>query len=385
MWFGCVQSSLQAEGVAPAADWSAWERDRLVPSSSDGSGFALDYRDELALLADHGLRHLRIGLEWARIEPEPDRIDSNAIDQYLDILRAGNELGIEMWATLHHQTLPGWFSEDGHGFAEPYHWLRQVDRCAELFGGLISGWVPIDDPIGWAIRSRLLGSRPPGRRDEEQTLDAIRDALAASFGAWELLRAGDAPVMAVFNVPTIFPADPRSGPKARWFQQLFWDSWIGLLGEGELVLPDHTYLRHEEQIEAYDLIGLRFDAPIAIDHEGRLSPYPHDARRDDTGLAPWPEELGRMLHQIAERLPERSLVVAGNGIATEDDDWRDEVLKESLRQVHLAAADGIDIRGYEYDTTVDAYEGRMGFAAKRGLFTRDRTPKPSIEAFKELL
>ena len=74
-------SSLQAEGVAPAADWSRWERDGRVPRSGDGNGLATNHHDDFAILASIGLTHVRLTIEWARLEPEPGRIDRDAFDR----------------------------------------------------------------------------------------------------------------------------------------------------------------------------------------------------------------------------------------------------------------------------------------------------------------
>ena len=88
-WLGVTSSSLQAEGVAPAADWSAWERDGRVPRSEEGAGFGIDFASDLALLAELGLTHVRLTVEWARIEPIAGKVDSDAVDHYLDKHVAG--------------------------------------------------------------------------------------------------------------------------------------------------------------------------------------------------------------------------------------------------------------------------------------------------------
>ena len=42
---------------------------------------------------------------------------------------------------------------------------------------------------------------------------------------------------------------------------------------------------------------------------------------------------------------------------------------------------GADVRGYFHWTAVDGYELDGGFATKRGLFDRDRNPRPTAELF----
>ena len=47
------------------------------------------------MLAEWGFTHCRLPVEWARIEPEPGRLDHDAIDRYLDVLAAARDVGLE--------------------------------------------------------------------------------------------------------------------------------------------------------------------------------------------------------------------------------------------------------------------------------------------------
>jgi hypothetical protein len=97
----------------------------------------------------------------------------------------------------------------------------------------------------------------------------------------------------------------------------------------------------EGRFDAFDLVGVVVDHPVAVDGDGTTWPYPAGARVDATGSAPLPEELGVALRRIHDRLDEQKLVVAGWGVSTTDDDWRNELLRDVVAQVESAAADGI--------------------------------------------
>lgn len=401
MW-GVTSSSVQVEGVHPAADWSRWERDKRAPSSDDGNGFATNFHDDLALIASLGVTDVRMGVEWARIEPQEDKIDSEAIDRYADAIGHARSVGLRPWLTLHHTTLPGWFSEDAKGFLEAkgreYHWMRHVDRCAERFGDDAAGWTPIDDPVGWALRGYGLGSRPPGRRSDtdlamQMLYEAAEGALIADHMAARHLRSGGATTMAVRGTPTIFAAvdDPRSDLErqaaqthVRWWAALLFDSWIRMCGDGELALPDRRAQHDSQWIDDFDIVGLAFDHPISVDHLGKLRAYPPGARTADTGFAPLPEELGVLVQRVAERL-EAPLAIAANGVSTTDDEWRAELLDASVSIVVEARTGGIDLVGYFHDTAIDGYEWRAGFDTERGLVERDRTVKASGEHYRDLI
>lgn len=398
--WGVTMSSVQTEGVHPAADWSRWERDKAAPTSSDGNGFATNFHDDLALIASLGVTDVRIGIEWARIEPVEGKVDSEALDRYADVVEHANSVGLRPWLTLHSTSLPGWFSEDSKGFVDDrgreYHWLRHVDRCAERFGDAAAGWTPIEDPVGWALRGYALGSRPPGRRNSNDVgmlnfYQAVEGALLADHLAARHLRSGGATTMAVRGTPTIFAAvdDERSELEARaakthvrWWAALLFDSWIRMCSDGELSLPDRVPQRDTQWVDDFDIVGLAFDHPISVDHTGGMRPYPPTAQRSDAGFAPLPEELGVLLQRIADRV-ESPLAVAANGVSTTNDDWRTELLDNTLDIVEGARSDGINLTGYFHDTAIDGYEWRAGFETQRGLIARDRTIKNSGHLYRE--
>ena len=112
MW-GTGASSTQCEGAAPASDWADWERAGHAPPSGDGNGFGRRYAEDFTTLASLGLRHHRLSIEWARVEPEEGRHDDNAIAHYRAVLEAARDAGVVPWVCLHHFTLPRWFANQG--------------------------------------------------------------------------------------------------------------------------------------------------------------------------------------------------------------------------------------------------------------------------------
>jgi beta-glucosidase/6-phospho-beta-glucosidase/beta-galactosidase len=66
------------------------------------------YMTDFDLACKMGMNAYRISIEWARIEPERDQWDQEAVDQYKQMIRSMREKGLNPVITLNHLTLPLW-------------------------------------------------------------------------------------------------------------------------------------------------------------------------------------------------------------------------------------------------------------------------------------
>lgn len=389
---GVTASAVSVEGVAPAADWSSWERDGRVPSSGDGAGLLTDYRDDVRQFASMGCNAWRITIEWARVEPEPGRVDSDALDRYRDILAFAHDHGLQNWLTLQSTTLPGWYLDDEGGHRDPAargrYWQRHVDRVAEVLDEFADGFVPIDDPVGWAVRGYGLGSRPPGRRDRIVLREAIEGAVLAVHDAVRLLSSGRQSVMTTWRgdpVHAVADEDGRVSVEAtraaRGWDNLFW-CWLRAHANGVIELDGRAPVDVPLFVNAVDHVGIVHDHPVGVGPDGGFRPWPAGARVGGAGLAPEPAELAEAIHRTAESLPDHSVVVAGHGVNTDDEAWREHLLARSLDHVREAHHDA-GVAGYFHDSGVDGYDWKLGFAHPRGLLARDRNRKPAAETFSD--
>jgi beta-glucosidase len=379
-WWGTAASSTQAEGAAPASDWFALERSGVMPHSGDGNGFAGRYADDFALYAGHGLTHHRLSIEWARIEPEQGRRDVAAIEHVTQVLTAARDAGVAPWVCLHHFTLPGWFTELGEGgfvddHARSYHWARHVAFCAETFGDLVFGWKPVNEPAAYAA------VYPHGKR----LFDMLGAMLLAQRDAWRELRGGGKPVATIHDLSPAFTLAETvpAGRTRDGFEALTWKVWMQADRDGVLELPGKAPREVPDLREACDLVGFSYYSATGIDAEGKIAPYPTNARVGPMGYAPWSEGLALVLHRLHDELPGRPLLICEHGVGTDDDRWRCDVLRESLGIVESAIADGIDVRGFFHWTGVDNYEWNRGFDVQFGCFSRDREPRGSAELLAE--
>jgi beta-glucosidase len=387
-WWGTAASSTQAEGAAPASDWYALEARGLVPRTGDGNGFATRYAEDFTLYASYGLTHHRLSIEWARIEPAEGKRDEAAIEHYRAVLTAARDAGVSPWVCLHHFTLPGWFTEIGEGgFADDrarsYFWARHVAFCAETFGDLVFGWKPINEPSAYS-GIYAQGGRPAPARDWKRVFDVLGAMLLAQRDAWRELRGGGKPVATIHDLSPIFPvAETVQADRVRdGLEMLIWNVWLRAERDGVLELPGRAAVEVADLREACDLIGFSYYSAMGVGAQGNIAPYPTDGRRGDMGYVPWSEGLGIVLHRLHDELPDRPFLICEHGIGTHDDEWRCDLLRESLTLVNEAIADGIDVRGFFHWTGVDNYEWMEGYDVPFGLFTRDREPRASAELLR---
>lgn len=391
MW-GVTSSSVSAEGVAPTADWSEWERDNSAPRSNDGYGIHADHRDDAAQYVALGCTDWRMTLEWARLEPQQGKHDNDALDRYRDILSEARDAGLRNWVTLHHTSLPGWYIDDEGGHrdatARRSHWARHVDWIAEQLDEFVDGWVPIDDPIGWAVRGYGLGSRPPGRNDPVAMREAAEGAVLATHIAVELLSSGNQPVMTAWRADPVHaiseedgrvPLEARTATE-RW-EQLLSETWLRAHANGMLEIDGRAAKEVPAFVDRVDIVGIIHDHPLGAAADGSLGRWPVNGRPDASGFVPEPDEFAETLHRVRDRLPDHRLAVAGHGVPTDDDAWQDHQLARSLEHVREARHE-IGLEGYFHDAGIDGYEWKKGFNAPRGLLRRDRSRRPAASTFR---
>jgi beta-glucosidase len=111
-------------------------------------------------------------------------------------------------------------------------------------------------------------------------------------------------------------------------------------------------------------------------------------RRTQMGWSVWAPGLLEVLKSAARvGVP---LFVTENGIATDDDGWRESFLVDHLAQIAEARRLGLDVRGYAHWSWIDNFEWAEGFAPHFGLVgvdpvTLERRPRASLRAYARII
>jgi beta-glucosidase len=82
---GAASSATQVEGGDLNHSWNDWYRRGKITDGTDPAR-ATDHwnrwREDADLMAGMGIRHYRLGIEWARLCPERGRVDQAAVARY---------------------------------------------------------------------------------------------------------------------------------------------------------------------------------------------------------------------------------------------------------------------------------------------------------------
>lgn len=352
-WWGTAAAATQCEGAAPRSDWAGWEAEGRAPASRDGNGFRTRYADDLALLAEHGIAHHRLTVEWARLEPSPGQWDDAEVAHLHRVLAAAADAGVDVWACLLHGTAPGWFTDDQRGWLDDKAvlvWARHVDRVAEAIGDQVAGWVPIHEPEVVARLGYGEGTFPPGRHRDDHHHDARAALLAAEAEAARLLRSGRSPVAV-----TARPGDPHE--------------------HDDLVVVSAPVNGLERSLERVADEVPHARCLVVTGDPGPGDPGPGDPGPGDPGTGdPGTGDPGTGHTETGHTEADAT------GTPTDADERRTERLRSAARTVAEVHAGGLVVVGAFHQPMVDGYEWHRGFAARLGLFDRDRTPRPALAA-----
>jgi beta-glucosidase len=407
---GCATAAHQVEGHIDNdwAQWAAAEPARIADRSD--ASIACDhyrrYREDLAQLAGmHNNAH-RFSLEWARIEPRPGYFDPAALEHYRDVARTCRAHGMEPVVTLHHFTMPRWFTDGGGVLRDDGAKLfgRYAAVCAESFGDIVTWWITVNEPAVLAVVGHLQGRWPPGERSLPRTMRVMRALLLMHVAAARALhvvasRHGRSARVSVAHQERRLRPLRSSSVLDRMIAALpdyIFNRWfLRSIAAGRLLPPLGFGQRVPWLDESLDYIGVNYYCEDLVSFDPR-SPQTLFARQQADPKLPhtafgWaidPAGLRRALNSLWRefRLP---LMVTENGVADDNDELRPGFLVDHLNAVLDAIADGVDVRGYLHWTSWDNFEWSEGYTKRFGFFavnrqTQERTAKPSAHLYTQI-
>jgi beta-glucosidase len=342
--------------------WASGVEDTFVPQTRAGHraldeyelmGHYRHWREDLALARDLGMKAIRWGVPWYRVEQRPGDFDWRWIDEVLEYIV--DDLGIVPIVDLMHYGCPFWLRREfaNEGYADAV--AAYARAFAERYSTVVQWYTPLNEPIVNALMCGMRGSWPPYLRGDRgyvrvmvqlakgivRTVKAIKavdpNAIMVHVEACGLSRAtrDDLETLAVeeqrrgyicFDLVTgrVTPQHPLY----RW-----------LLRSG--ATPDELRELAAGPI-SLDVLGLNFypqwsTQQLYVDKKGRLA-Y-RAAEHDGQGFA-------ELIHDYYRRY--RVPVMITETSAFGDDELRARWLDASIGAVRDLRASGVPVVGYTW-------------------------------------
>ncbi len=428
LW-GAATSAYQIEGspLADGAGASNWHRFSHQPGRVDGGDtgdLACDHyrrwREDVALLADLGVKAYRFSVAWSRVQPDGRGAFNGAgLGFYERLVDALLARGIQPFATLYHWDHPAALDDVG-GWLNPDMPKRFGDYAAQVFRALddrVGHWMTLNEP--WVVMEcgYRIGTHPPALRRLGALPWVARHLLQAHDTAVRIYReAGRNQIGLVVNLEPKYAASAEGVDQAArdraeaYINRLFLDPvYLGHYPEAlrpyfNAWAPDFDFDADAGLRRPIDFLGVNYysrsvvrNAPGTepVDAGGVRQNAPHTAM----GWEVYPQGLTDILRWVREVYGAMPLHITENGSAFADpepkagkidDPPRAEYLRRHLAAAHAAIDAGVDLRGYFAWSLLDNFEWNFGYAKRFGLVgldpeTLDRIPKRSAALYRAVI
>lgn len=382
----------QVEGQNLNTDWSEWEQLPGKIKNNDSSRVACDWwggrwREDLDRAQALGMNAQRIGIEWARLEPQPGQWDAQAAARYREIIAGIRERGMEPFVTLHHFTSPKWVAERG-GFENPQvaQWAaRYADRAAQEFQDLVTFWITLNEPNVYAYQCYLNGVWLAQKHDPLAMLKVLRNEISAHAAMYHAIkRVSPASMVGYSHHWRIFDPLNAKSPLDRFMagarKRVINDLFFTAVQDGVLEFPLALNASIPEAKGTQDYLGVNyyyqeftaFDLSKPGDVFAR-SVYDPDVKR----LQHYFEGCGNLDAEAFRRVLvglkkyNNPIYITENGFVATDRDDQLRYMVTHLQAVHRAIEQGVDVRGYFWWSLLDNFEWSEGYTPRFGLYRTD--------------
>jgi beta-glucosidase len=408
-FWGASTSSHQVEG-GDMNDWSAWERkncDRLAREAKERyedaskltgtfsdelwheirkqsidpknyvAGIACDqyrrYEEDFDLAKSLGLNAYRFSVDWARIEPEEGKFDEQEIEHYVEVVKALRKRDIEPFFTLWHWPIPLWMRDKGGWESREIvkYFGRFVEHFVPHFKGLVKFWITLNEPLIYTTNSFFKGYWPPGKKSIFSSFLVVHNLIKAHQKAYECIKQVDSSFLVGLSKNNVYFEAYRGRLVNRILKGVVDEGW-------------NFYFLNKTQAHL-DFIGLNHYGHNRINYGFNKN---ENKKVSDMGWELYPESIYHVLVDLKKY--GKPIYITEHGLADAKDETRAWFIKESLKNVHRALNEGVDVKGYLHWSLLDNFEWDKGFWPKFGLLEVDfngdlkRTVRKSAKEFSDL-
>ena len=386
LW-GTAISAYQSEGNTTNAD--SWLMENITPTLyKDRSGDCCDsyhrYAEDIAIAAKLGFNCYRLGIEWARIEPNQGHYSNAELDHYAQVLETCRVHGLKPIVTFNHFTVPLWFATRG-GFEaadSPDIFAAYCGKAAAHLGGLMHMATPFNE-----ANIQLLVQMMPGIA---KYLPAARAMIAAAATRTNSPKFSTVAYADPVLSTALMQEAHRKGYDA--IKAVRPELPVGISLTTQDIQPIGLSSLADEYIKRLygdwvdvarthaDFVGVQPYTRFLVDDKGIAMP-PKGAVITDAGYEYYPDAVAGTIRWAHSAIG-KPIYVTESGIATDDDTQRIAFIDQAVASLRDCLDEGIPVHSYLYWSLLDNFEWTSGYSKHFGLVAVDlqtftRTPKPS--------
>ena len=342
--------------------WALGIEDTFIPQVAARTGRILDeyeltghygrWREDLGRIRDLGVRTIRWGIPWYRVQPEPDRFDWSWTDEVIPYMV--EECGIRPIVDLIHYGAPLWLEGSFLAPDYPRRVAAYAAAAAERYGALATDWTPLNEPRVHAHFAGRAGIWPPHRRGS-RGYAAVLVALASGMQRTIAALRSVHPSVRIVHVDAMASVDAERPGFDRYVADRSEQQFLGAdLVEGLVTpahrmwhwlaaagVPDATLESFLDQPERMDVMGGNYYPQMSRRLVGGDPEAPVARRALGSGA-----DLETTLRRWHERV-QRPIMLTETSVFGPV--WkRERWLDESVAAVGRLLGDGIPIIGYTW-------------------------------------
>jgi beta-glucosidase len=442
LW-GVATAAYQIEGAANEDGrkdcvWDTFAR-RGGVRTGEGGLVACDhyhrYLEDVQLMAKLGVKHYRLSVSWPRVMPDgTGAVNEAGIGFYERLIDCLLAHGITPHVTLFHWDTPQALEDRYLGWRDRQisdHFADYVSVVVKRLGDRVTNWFTLNEvgcftALSYGPDKPMLSAHAPGVHTTAKEMhQTILHAMLAHGKGCQAIRAASPRRCSValvdnccVDIPLIEDAAHIAAAARRF--QLMWVNgavtWPALQGrfapdwqawaEANGSMPEVRAGDMEIIKQPLDRLGINvytggYVRPAANELGYECLPLPeHYPKANIPWLAMTPESIYWVPRLLKEAVGYTGdIVITENGCAATDtmtpdgeihDTDRIMYLRQYLRQVHRAIAEGYPISGYFHWSFMDNFEWSWGYAKRFGLVfneysTQRRIPKDSYHWYREAI
>jgi beta-glucosidase len=358
--------------------WAGGIEDTFVPQTRPGHR-ALDeyelmghyehWREDLTMAKDLGLRAIRWGVPWYKVEPQRGQFDWAWVDQVLS--HVVDELGVTPIIDLMHYGCPFWLRREFANEEYPVAVAEYAAAFASRYKDRIRWYTPLNEPIVNALMCGKRGLWPPYLRGDGGYLRIMMQLVKGIRNTVKVLKAINPDSIMVHVEATGMSRAARRDLEALAMEEqrrgyLCYDLLIGRVGDDH---PLFTWLVRNsvslDDLAAFagdpltlDVIGMNFypqwsTQEIHINRKGRLS-Y-RTIEHSGTGFA-------ALIKDYYNRYKVPIIITETSAFGAEDE--RSRWLKASIESVKNLRSQGVPVLGYTWFPLFTMIDWRYRFGQR---------------------